>query len=50
MVLKVYIRDVSIRVEPQHLRRIDDGQVLNVVHVLLHGLAKRDVVAGVEAK
>lgn len=50
MVVKVPVRDISIRMEPQHLGGIDDGQTLNVAHVLLHGLANRDVVAGVEAK
>lgn len=50
MIVKVSLRNVSIRMEPQHLRRIHDGQALNVAHVLLHGLTNRDVVASVEAK
>lgn len=48
--LQVCLRDISVRMEAQNLRGIDDGQTLNVAHVLLHGLAKRDIVAGVEAK
>lgn len=48
--VKVSLRDISVRMKPQHLGSIDSGQTLNVAHVLLHGFAQRDSVAVVEAK